>query len=161
MIVVTTFSRKPKFFVDHLLRIIWNGKTFRKVYNHSFTEEIFESSSIQLSQHWTLQCFQDGFTVHVISSASMEISDQNKLASFSNFFNDEIQPSGEWKVALTEIMSTTKTERITKRCNFQKRLNSRKEVGRIRLPKFRRSVKFFNQGQLTIRWIYSKNQRLL
>ena len=50
--------------------------------------------------------FEDEFTVHVISSASMEIFDQNTLASFRNFFNDEIQLSGDWRVALSEIIST-------------------------------------------------------
>ena len=44
--------------------------------------------------------FEDEFTVHVISSASMEIFDQNTLASFRNFFNDEIQLSGDWMVAI-------------------------------------------------------------
>ena len=57
--------------------------------------------------------FEDEFTVHVISSASMEIFDQNTLASFRNFFNDEIQLSGEWRVALSEIIFPTKIEHIT------------------------------------------------
>ena len=48
--------------------------------------------------------FEDEFTVHVISSASMEIFNQNTLASFRNFFNDEIQLSGDWRVALSEII---------------------------------------------------------
>ena len=37
--------------------------------------------------------FEDEFTVHVISSASMQIFKSNTLASFRNFFNDEIQLS--------------------------------------------------------------------
>ena len=49
--------------------------------------------------------FEDEFTVHVISSASMEIVDQNTLASFGNFFNDEIQLSDDWRVALSEFFS--------------------------------------------------------
>ena len=57
--------------------------------------------------------FEDEFTVHVISSASMEIFDQNTLASFRNFFNDEIQLSGDWRVALSEIIFPTKIEHIT------------------------------------------------
>ena len=54
--------------------------------------------------------FEDEFTVHVVSSASMEIFDSNTHASFRNFFNDEIQLSGDWRVALSEIMFPTKIE---------------------------------------------------
>ena len=43
----------------------------------------------------------------------MEIFDQNTLASFRNFFNDEIQLSGDWRVALSEIIFPTKIEHIT------------------------------------------------
>ena len=57
--------------------------------------------------------FEDEFTVHAISSASMEIFDQNTLASSRNFFNDKIQLSGDWRVALSEIIFSTKTEHIT------------------------------------------------
>ena len=57
--------------------------------------------------------FEDEFTVHVISSASMKIFDQNTLASFRNFFNDEIQLSGDWRVALSEIIFPTKIEHNT------------------------------------------------
>ena len=57
--------------------------------------------------------FEDEFTVQVISSASMEIFDQNTLASFRNFFNDEIQLSGDWRVALSEIIFPKKIEHIT------------------------------------------------
>ena len=56
--------------------------------------------------------FEDEFTVHVVSSASMEIFDSNTLASFRNFFNDEIQLSGDWRVALSEIIFPTKIENI-------------------------------------------------
>ena len=49
--------------------------------------------------------FEDEFTVHVISSASMEIFDQNTIAAFRNFFNDEMQLSGDWRVALSEFFS--------------------------------------------------------
>ena len=52
------------------------------------------------------------FTVHVISSASMEIFDSNTLSSFRNFFNDEIQLAGDWRVALSEIIFPTKIEHI-------------------------------------------------
>ena len=57
--------------------------------------------------------FEDEFTVHVISSASMEIFNQNTLASFRNFFNDEIQLSGDRRVALSQIIFPTKIEHIT------------------------------------------------
>ena len=56
--------------------------------------------------------FEDEFTVHVVSSASMEIFDSNTLASFRNFFNDKIQLSGDWRVALSEIIFPTKIENI-------------------------------------------------
>ena len=56
--------------------------------------------------------FEDEFTVHVVSSASMEIFDSNTLASFRNFFNDEIQLSDDWRVALSEIIFPTKIENI-------------------------------------------------
>ena len=52
--------------------------------------------------------FEDEFTVHVVSSASMEIFDSNTLASFRNFFNDEILLAGDWRVALSEIIFPTK-----------------------------------------------------
>ena len=56
--------------------------------------------------------FEDEFTVHVVSSGSMEIFDSNTLASFRNFFNDEIQLAGDWRVALSEIIFPTKIENI-------------------------------------------------
>ena len=56
--------------------------------------------------------FEDEFTVLVVSSASMEIFVSNTLASFRNFFNDEIQLSGDWRVVLSEIIFPTKIENI-------------------------------------------------
>ena len=56
--------------------------------------------------------FEDEFTVHVVSSASMEIFDSNTLASCRNFFNGKIQLSGDWRVALSEIIFPTKIENI-------------------------------------------------
>ena len=56
--------------------------------------------------------FEDEFTVHVISSASMQIFKSNTLASFRNFFNDQIQLSGDWRVALSEIIFPTKIENV-------------------------------------------------
>ena len=42
----------------------------------------------------------------------MEIFESNTLASFRNFLNDEIQLSGDWRVALSEIIFPTKIENI-------------------------------------------------
>ena len=58
--------------------------------------------------------FEDEFTVHVISSASIEIFDQSTLASFQNS-NDEIQLSGDWRAALSEIIVPTKVQHVVKR----------------------------------------------
>ena len=55
---------------------------------------------------------EDKFTVHVISSALMKIFDQNTLASFSSFFNDEIQLSDNWRVALSEIIFPTEVQHV-------------------------------------------------
>ena len=56
--------------------------------------------------------FDHEFTVPVISSASMDISHENTLANFRNFFNDEINLTGDWRVALGEIIFPTKIEHI-------------------------------------------------
>ena len=53
---------------------------------------------------------EDEFTVDVISRASMEIFDQNRLASFWYIFNNEVQLSGNWRVALSEIMFLIKIQ---------------------------------------------------
>ena len=58
--------------------------------------------------------FEDEFTVLVLSSASMQIFKSNTLASFRNFVNDAIQLSGDWKVALNEIIFPTKIENVVK-----------------------------------------------
>ena len=42
----------------------------------------------------------------------MEIFDQNRLASFWNIFNDEVQLTGDWRVALSEIMFPTKIQHV-------------------------------------------------
>ena len=42
----------------------------------------------------------------------MQIFGSNTLASFRNFFNDEIQLSGDWRVALSEIIFPTKIEHV-------------------------------------------------
>ena len=42
----------------------------------------------------------------------MQIFKPNTLASFRNFFNDEIQLSGDWRVALSEIIFPTKIENV-------------------------------------------------
>ena len=56
--------------------------------------------------------FEDEFTVHVKLSASMQIFKSNTLASSQNFFNDEIQLSGNWRVALSEIIFPMKIENV-------------------------------------------------
>ena len=56
--------------------------------------------------------FEDEFTVHVASSASIEKFDSNTLASFRNFFNNDIQLAGDWRVASSEIIFPTKIENI-------------------------------------------------
>ena len=56
--------------------------------------------------------FEDAFTVHVISSASMHIFKSTTLASFRSFFSDEIQLSGDWRVALSDIFFPTKIENV-------------------------------------------------
>ena len=61
-----------------------------------------------MSNNW----FEDEFTVHVVSSASMEIFDSNTFASFRKLFNDKIQFSGDWRVALCEIIFSIKIENI-------------------------------------------------
>ena len=42
----------------------------------------------------------------------MEIFDQNTLCSFRNFLNDEIHLSGDWRVALCEIIFPTKLQHV-------------------------------------------------
>ena len=54
--------------------------------------------------------FTDEFTVHDTSSASMEIFDSDTFLSIGNFFNDEIQLGGDWRVAVSEIIFPTKIE---------------------------------------------------
>ena len=46
LIANTTFSQKPKFFVGDLVRILKKEETFGKGYKQSFTDEIFQISSI-------------------------------------------------------------------------------------------------------------------
>ena len=51
--------------------------------------------------------FEDEFAVHVLSFASMQIFKSNTLASFRKFFSGGIQLSGDWRVALSEIIFAT------------------------------------------------------
>ena len=46
LIANTTYSQKPKFFVGDLVRILKKEETFGRGYKQSFTDEIFEISSI-------------------------------------------------------------------------------------------------------------------
>ena len=56
--------------------------------------------------------FDDEFTVHDFSSASMQIFSQTLWLLFAIFFNDEFQLSGDWRVALSEIIFPTKIEHV-------------------------------------------------
>ena len=56
--------------------------------------------------------FEEKFTVHVISSASMEIFVENTLAKLTKFFNDEIQISGDGRVALIKIIFRTTIQQV-------------------------------------------------
>ena len=54
------------------------------------------------------------FTVHLVSSASMNIFPQNTL-SFKNYFNEESNLEGDWRVALSEIILPEKINQVNKR----------------------------------------------
>ena len=54
------------------------------------------------------------FTVHLVSSASMNIFPQNTLSLFKNFFNEEINLEGDWRVALSEIIFRAKINQVNK-----------------------------------------------
>ena len=56
--------------------------------------------------------FEDEFTVQVVSSASLEMFCSNTLAYFRNIFNNKIQLSGDWRVALNEVIFPVKIENI-------------------------------------------------
>ena len=125
--------QRPKFYGGDFVRIVKKDEAFRKGYKQSFTDEVFEVESLATFNPPTYSLtdangdkiegkfyqpelqlvriekmsenrFTAEFTVHVISSASMEIFDSNTLSSFRNFFNDEIQLAGDWRVALSEII---------------------------------------------------------
>ena len=133
--------QRPKIYVGDFARIVKKDEAFNKGYKQSFSDEVFEVESLATFNPPTyslidangdkiegkfyqpesqlvriekneLNRFTDEFTVHVISSASMEIFDSNTLSSFRNFFKDEIQLAGDWRVALSEIIFPTKNEHI-------------------------------------------------
>ena len=54
------------------------------------------------------------FMVHLVSSASMSIFPQNTLSSFKNYFNEEINLEGDWRVALSEIIFQAKINQVNK-----------------------------------------------
>ena len=56
--------------------------------------------------------FEHEFTVQVVSSPSMELFGSKANTSLRNFFNDQIQLSGDWRVALSEIIFSTNYENI-------------------------------------------------
>ena len=54
------------------------------------------------------------FTAHLISSASMNIFPQNILSFFKNYFDEENNLEGNWRVALSEIIFPAKINRLNK-----------------------------------------------
>ena len=52
------------------------------------------------------------FTVHLVSSDSMKIFPQK--TSFENYFNEEINLEGAWRVALSEIIFPAKVNQLNK-----------------------------------------------
>ena len=52
------------------------------------------------------------FTGHLVSSASMNIFPDNTLANFSNFFNEEINLEGDWRVVMSEIIFPSRINQI-------------------------------------------------
>ena len=48
------------------------------------------------------------FMVHLVSLASINIFVQSTLSSFKNYFNEEINLEGDWRVALSEIIFPAK-----------------------------------------------------
>ena len=68
--------------------------------------------------------FEDEFTVHVVSSASLEILDSNTLASFRKFFNDKIQFSGDWRVAVYNLKDYEDSQKTSSGANVISRLYS-------------------------------------
>ena len=54
------------------------------------------------------------FTVHLVSSASMNTFPQNILSSFKNYFNEENNLEGDWRVALSEIIFPVKMNQVNK-----------------------------------------------
>ena len=55
------------------------------------------------------------FTVHFVSSASTNIFPQNTLSFLKNYFNEEINLEGDWRVALSEIIFPAKINQVNKR----------------------------------------------
>ena len=54
------------------------------------------------------------FTVHLVSSTSMNLFPQKTLSSFKNYFNEEINLEGDWRVALSEIIFEAKINQVNK-----------------------------------------------
>ena len=62
------------------------------------------------------------FMVHLVSSVSLDILTQNTFSSFKNYFNEEINLKGDWRVALREIYPTGKINQVNK--NYLKMFSS-------------------------------------
>ena len=54
----------------------------------------------------------DEFTVDLISTASMDYFPDNYFAVFRNFCKEEIALDGEWRVALSEMIFSTKLNNV-------------------------------------------------
>ena len=58
--------------------------------------------------------------MHVVSSASMNIFPENTLANFTNYFSEEVNLEGDWRVALSEtifpsrLINQVNTKHVTK-----------------------------------------------
>ena len=53
------------------------------------------------------------FTVELVSNASFDCYQNNILSSFSNFLPEQINPDGEWEVAITELSYPSLYQNIT------------------------------------------------
>ena len=52
------------------------------------------------------------FTIYLVSSASMNIFPKHSLANFRNYFNEEVNLEGDWRVAVSEIIFPSKINQV-------------------------------------------------
>ena len=55
----------------------------------------------------------NSFTVELVSSASIDCYPINTLSSFTNFLPEQVNPEGEWEVAITELSYPSLYQNIT------------------------------------------------